>query len=380
MSTFDEAKFRREISLWLSAMGLLFAGLLMAAGYRFGGFGLPRPTRISEVADAPEVQGADNDTPSSTFKWNKTRQPMASRSATPNPQQPDVGDTATRQSDTAPFVSEQTIVPDRFNAQQFQTDLSAQPLAQQAASPANLKSGADDEDATDPEDAEDATERSAGHSIVDASTTPPRQGPPTRAAADKSQFPLNGASSDNKHVNWTTPLEESTQRSESTNAGTAVEPPAARPFSLSQTETRDPATNELDQQAEPVVSNAVGTERAASKPDGTELDGSELDGTEPDGSEPVSTGPVGTGQELSSVVADSDSTYWTIAEGVYGDGRLFRALHHVNRSALGDAIRLEAGALVHTPPISDLLRLCPELVPDDLTREPPEGNGTGSGQ
>ncbi len=67
-----------------------------------------------------------------------------------------------------------------------------------------------------------------------------------------------------------------------------------------------------------------------------------------------------------SVVARPGDSYWSVSQRVYGDGRLFRALHAVNRNKLGNNVGLEAGALVRTPPIRELIETQARLVPDDI--------------
>jgi nucleoid-associated protein YgaU len=65
-------------------------------------------------------------------------------------------------------------------------------------------------------------------------------------------------------------------------------------------------------------------------------------------------------------VETSGETLFTIAQEVYGDGRLFRAIYELNRNAIPDPDKLEEGVRLQTPPMSELIQNLSDFVPQDL--------------
>lgn len=67
-----------------------------------------------------------------------------------------------------------------------------------------------------------------------------------------------------------------------------------------------------------------------------------------------------------STTAKENDSYWAISQRVYGTGQFFRALHQLNQPFLGDSAELEPGAMVRTPPAQQLIKRYPEFIPDDV--------------
>ena len=58
-------------------------------------------------------------------------------------------------------------------------------------------------------------------------------------------------------------------------------------------------------------------------------------------------------------------SFWSIAQSVYDEGRLYRALYEYNRSTIGNYENLTPGATLNTPSRTELEKLFPELCPRD---------------
>ncbi len=61
-----------------------------------------------------------------------------------------------------------------------------------------------------------------------------------------------------------------------------------------------------------------------------------------------------------------DDSFFSIAQAVYNDGRLFRSLYYHNRNHVDDFETPTAGITISIPDVSELLRLWPEQCPVDL--------------
>ena len=72
---------------------------------------------------------------------------------------------------------------------------------------------------------------------------------------------------------------------------------------------------------------------------------------------------------LKEYTVQPGDSYWAIAQTVYEDGRLFRALFEHNRSQQVSFENLEPGAVLSTPSPDILLIKYPELCPPDLVRK-----------
>lgn len=101
-----------------------------------------------------------------------------------------------------------------------------------------------------------------------------------------------------------------------------------------------------------------------SNPDGSNPDGrgatvSTTARTEDWGDAPQSTA-------RSYITREGDS-FWSIAEEVYGDGRLFRALYKYNEPTFPKFDSLPSGSSVGTPTRRDLIRLFPGFCPPDVS-------------
>lgn len=70
-------------------------------------------------------------------------------------------------------------------------------------------------------------------------------------------------------------------------------------------------------------------------------------------------------------VQNTDETLWSVAQEVYGDGRLFRALYQINQAKIPDPEKLNVGSQLNTPPLEQLVLQQVEHVPSDLLPEVP---------
>ena len=65
-------------------------------------------------------------------------------------------------------------------------------------------------------------------------------------------------------------------------------------------------------------------------------------------------------------VISENETLWSIAQAVYDDGRLFRALYDLNKNQIADPNSLEPGTEIKTPPLEELVSNWESSVPVDL--------------
>lgn len=66
------------------------------------------------------------------------------------------------------------------------------------------------------------------------------------------------------------------------------------------------------------------------------------------------------------LVQQGDGSLWNIAQKVYDDGRLFRAIYEINKHTIVDANQLPYGKEIQVPPIEELVSKWSEFVPEDL--------------
>lgn len=76
-----------------------------------------------------------------------------------------------------------------------------------------------------------------------------------------------------------------------------------------------------------------------------------------------------------SYLVSENETLWSVAQVVYEDGRLFRALYEVNRHQIDDPNMLPDGLEILTPPLNELVSNWHDSVPVDL-RDPQPASDT----
>ncbi len=65
-------------------------------------------------------------------------------------------------------------------------------------------------------------------------------------------------------------------------------------------------------------------------------------------------------------IQKSNETLWAVAQDVYGDGRLFRAVYELNRNNIPNPEKLDLGTKLLTPPLEELVQNFSNHVPRDL--------------
>ena len=73
-----------------------------------------------------------------------------------------------------------------------------------------------------------------------------------------------------------------------------------------------------------------------------------------------------TARQRGAYVISENETLWSIAQAVYDDGRLFRALYELNKNQIADPNSLEPGTEIKTPPLEELVLNWESSVPVDL--------------
>ena len=73
-----------------------------------------------------------------------------------------------------------------------------------------------------------------------------------------------------------------------------------------------------------------------------------------------------------------ERSLWDVAEKVYGDGRLFRALHAANQKTLGEAAELKSGFVLETPTLDHFCATCPDLLPRELRAKSSQSKPTAT--
>ena len=73
-----------------------------------------------------------------------------------------------------------------------------------------------------------------------------------------------------------------------------------------------------------------------------------------------------TARRNGAYVISENETLWSVAQVVYDDGRLFRALYELNKNQITDPNSLEPGTEIKTPPLDELVLNWESSVPVDL--------------